>query len=87
MKDHKWDALRDAPAPGDANSPIALAVLAAVAIAIGRANVDLISDDLPFYTDNFDSSPNDFAKAVEVDSEYTDYRLAAADFAKRFVKS
>lgn len=70
----------------DPNAPIVLALLAAVAIAIGRACGSLIIDDLPFYTNNFDSLPDDFAKAVEINGKYGNYNLAAIEFAKQFVR-
>ncbi len=63
-----------------ARTPLGFALVAAVAIAIARKCNTQITDDMPFYSERFDSSPDSFLAAIRVEGRFDDYMSAAEEF-------
>jgi hypothetical protein len=63
-----------------ARTPLALALTAAVAVALGRECATDVTDNMPFFSSSFDQSADDFVKAIKVKEGFGDYRSAAKTF-------
>jgi hypothetical protein len=70
----------------DPNASLSLALLASVAIAISRMAGRPINDDLPFFSQAWNSLPDEFATAVVVSGRFDDYKLAATEFKMQLLR-
>ena len=61
-------------------TPLILALTAAVAVALGRECGTEVADNMPFFSNVFDRSSDDFVKAIQVKDSFDDYRAAAESF-------
>jgi|SRR5215213_205035 len=61
-------------------TPLAFALVAAIAITIGRECTTEITDNMPFFSKNFDQSAESFVTNIKLDGYYDDYRAAAQNF-------
>lgn len=70
-----------------ARTGLSFALVAAVSLAIAQRSSGLISDEMRFYSSSFDSSPDEFLKAIRLPNSLDDYRAAAMQFEQKLIRN
>lgn len=65
---------------GSGRTPLDFAIAAAVAAALARENSAGVVDDMPFFTERFEQSADEFVDTIKVPGIFNDYQPAARVF-------